>query len=155
MSKQQTFADPNEQASQADYTGLFITLAILFLALLLAFAPQITGNRARGEAFDYAAAADLSGYRWTEMARAYERLGLLRGQQPQISLSSRTLEAMTIDGYRWEAMARGYERLGKLNQVQPGAMLSPRTQATMAIDGYRWTEMGKGYERLGLLHNDQ
>ena len=88
--------------------------------------------------FDYQAAADLSAYRWVEMAKGYERLGLLNEKAALTAL-----DAGDISAYRWLEMAKGYERLGLLNDKMDAGDLS----------AYRWVEMAKGYERLGMLNN--
>jgi hypothetical protein len=75
---------------------------------------------------------ELSAYRWTAMAKAYERMGLLNDNSTPGDL----------DAYRWTAMAKAYERFGLLNyHDNPDDLLA-----------YRWQAMAEAYQKRGLLN---
>lgn len=75
---------------------------------------------------------ELLAYRWQEMAKFYEKSGLLNDG----------LDSAELSAYRWNAMAQFYADHGMLNyHSNPEAILA-----------YRWQEMAKFYERNGLLN---
>ncbi len=84
--------------------------------------------------FNFEQAAENKAYRWIEMAKAYERNGLL----------NKETHPDEVLAFRWNAMAEAYERHGLLNdQTDPDEILA-----------YRWNAMAEAYQRNGLLNFD-
>jgi hypothetical protein len=142
-----------------DAVGEFYTSQAANAVRDLAVVPAVEASEASTD-FDYEQAAENMAYRWTAMARAYERHGLLNTETDPADIVAFRWTAMAkayerngllnyksnpddVMAFRWLAMAKAYEKLGLLNdQLDPGD-----------VKAFRWNAMAREYERLGLLNS--
>ncbi|HEY1409508.1 MAG TPA: hypothetical protein VF434_11225, partial [Promineifilum sp.] len=109
---------------------------------------------APAEAFDYEAAAELSGYRAREMARFYEANGLLT--RPEVDLSIYTTAPgweqaqLNLSGAE-KALAVDEQFLTEPGWFQAGLYGSAEAVAAESIEAMRWQAMAEFYRKHNML----